>query len=130
MLEFLQTGKAVYVLAAVCVLGVISKLVASSFYKSLIRETGNMALTKNKNLKALKQKTENMFLVNRGIRNITAYIDFAGRVGQPFHTGHDPVFPARGNGSLWFLLVSVRFLLYRTLRNPGDFIRLVSGICG
>lgn len=75
MLEFLQTGKAVYVLAAVCVLGVISKLVASSFYKSLIRETGNMALTKNKNLKALKQKTENMFLVNRGIRNITAYID-------------------------------------------------------
>lgn len=75
MLQFLQTGKVLYVLAAISVLGIISKLVTSSFYKRLIKETGNMALTKNKNLKALKQKTENLFLVNHGIRNINAYID-------------------------------------------------------
>lgn len=76
MLQFLQTGKVMYVLAAVCLMGVISKLVTSRLYKRLIRETGNMALTKNKNLKALKQKTENMFLVSpQGIRNTTAYID-------------------------------------------------------
>ena len=75
MLQFLQTGKALYVLAAVCGLGIISKLVTSSLYKRLIKETGNMALTKNKNLRSLKQKTENMFLLNHGIRNVGAYID-------------------------------------------------------
>ena len=75
MLQFLQTGKVLYVLAAVCVLGIISKLVTSSLYKRLIKETGNMALTKNKNLRAFKQKTENMFLVSHGIRNPGAYIE-------------------------------------------------------
>lgn len=75
MLQFLQTGKVLYALAAICALGVISKLVTSSLYKRLIKETGNMALTKNRNLKSLKQKTENMFLINHGIRNTTAYIE-------------------------------------------------------
>lgn len=75
MLQFLQTGKVLYVLAAVCALGILSKLVTSSLYKRLIKETGNMALTKNKNLKALKQKTENLFLISHGIRNTSAYID-------------------------------------------------------
>lgn len=75
MLQFLQTGKVLYVLATVCVLGIISKLVTSSLYKRLIKETGNMALTKNKNLRAFKQKTENMFLVSHGIRNPGAYIE-------------------------------------------------------
>lgn len=75
MLEFLQTGKALYVLAAVCGLGMISKLVTSSLYKRLMKETGNIALTKNKNLRSLKQKTENMFLLSHGIRNAGAYIE-------------------------------------------------------
>ena len=75
MLEFLQTGKALYVLATVCVLGMLSKLMTSSLYKRLMRETGNMALTKNKNLRSLKQKTENMFLLSHGIRNAGAYIE-------------------------------------------------------
>jgi len=75
MLQFLQTGKALYVLAAITVLGILSKLVTSSIYKRLIKETGNMALTKNKNLKALKMKTENMILITQGIRNAGAYID-------------------------------------------------------
>lgn len=75
MLQLLQTGKMLYVLAAVCALGILSKLVTSRLYKRLIKETGNMALTKNKNLKALKQKTENMFLISHGIRNASAYIE-------------------------------------------------------
>lgn len=75
MLQFLQTGKMLYVLAAVCALGTLSKLVTSSLYKRLIKETGNMALTKNKNLKALKQKTENVFLISHGIRNTGVYIE-------------------------------------------------------
>lgn len=75
MLQVLQTGKVLYALAAICALGIISKLLTSSLYKRLIKETGNMALTKNKNLKTLKQKTENVFLINHGIRNTTAYIE-------------------------------------------------------
>ena len=62
MLQFLQTGKVLYVLAAVCALGIVSKLVTSSLYKRLIKETGNMALTKDKNLKTLKQRMENVCL--------------------------------------------------------------------
>ena len=33
MLQFLQTGKVLYVLAAVCALGIISKLVTGNLYK-------------------------------------------------------------------------------------------------
>ena len=75
MLEFLQTGRMLYVLAAICALGTLSKLVTGSLYKRLIKETGNMALTKDKNLKALKQRMENVFLINHGIRNVNAYIE-------------------------------------------------------
>ncbi|MCI8453951.1 MAG: hypothetical protein HFE84_04985 [Lachnospiraceae bacterium] len=75
MLQLLQTGKVLYILAAICMLGIVSKLVTSSLYKRLIKETGNMALTKNRELRALKQKTENLFLVSHGIRNTTAYIE-------------------------------------------------------
>ncbi len=75
MLQFLQTGKALYVLAGICVLGIISKLVTSSLYKRLIKETGNMALTKNFNLRGFRQRTENLFMLNHGIRNTSAYID-------------------------------------------------------
>ena len=64
-----------YVLAAICALGTLSTLVTGSLYKRLIKETGNMALTKDKNLKALKQRMENVFLINHGIRNVNAYIE-------------------------------------------------------
>lgn len=64
-----------YVLAAICALGTFSTLVTGSLYKRLIKETGNMALTKDKNLKALKQRMENVFLINHGIRNVNAYIE-------------------------------------------------------
>ena len=47
MLEFLETGKALYVLTAVCILGLLSRLTARNLYKRLIRETDNMTLTKN-----------------------------------------------------------------------------------
>lgn len=65
MLEILQTGKALYALAAIGIIGVLSKLVTRSLYKRLIRETDNMAATKNKNLKILKQKLENACRLNQ-----------------------------------------------------------------
>ena len=62
-------------LAAVCGLGVLSKLVTSSLYKRMIKETGNMALTKNKNLRSFRQRTENMLMLSNGIRNTNVYIE-------------------------------------------------------
>ena len=50
MLEFLQTGKALSVLAAIGMIGFVSKLITRSLYKRLLKETDNMAMTRNKNL--------------------------------------------------------------------------------
>lgn len=75
MLEFLQTGKALSVLAAIAIIGIVSKLITRSLYKRLLKETDNMAMTKNKNLKALKQKLENAYRLNQNIVNTQAYLD-------------------------------------------------------
>lgn len=75
MLEFLQTGKALSVLAAIGIIGIVSKLITRSLYKRLLKETDNMAMTKNKNLKTLKQKLENAYRLNQNIVNTQAYLD-------------------------------------------------------
>lgn len=75
MLEFLQTGKALYVLAAVCGLGVITRWLTRNLYKRLIKETDNMSLTKNKNLRNFKQKTESTYQMNQGIPKIKPYLE-------------------------------------------------------
>lgn len=75
MLEFLETGKGLYVLAAVCALGIIGRLVAKSLYKRLMKETDNMTLTKNRYLRELKQKTENTYRLNQGIHNSRVYLE-------------------------------------------------------
>lgn len=75
MLEFLQTGKALYVLAAVCGLGVVTRWLTHNLYKRLIKETDNMSLTKNKNLRAFKQKTESSYQMNQGIPKIRPYLE-------------------------------------------------------
>ncbi len=75
MLEFLQTGKALSVLAAIGIIGIVSKLITRSLYRRLLKETDNMAMTKNKNLKLLKQKLENAYRLNQNIVNTQAYLD-------------------------------------------------------
>lgn len=75
MLEILETGKALYALAAICILGLLSRVMARSLYKRLIRETDNMTLTKNRYLRELKQKAENAYRLNQGIQNTEAYLE-------------------------------------------------------
>ena len=48
MMGFLQTGRALYVLAVICFGGIFVRLAAGSFYKKLIKESANMALTSEK----------------------------------------------------------------------------------
>ena len=75
MMSFLQTGKALYVLAAICLAGVFSRLMAGSFYKRLIKESTNMALTKNKCLRNLKQNAEDTYRINQGMNNTRVYLE-------------------------------------------------------
>lgn len=75
MLEFLETGKALYVLAAVCFLGLAGRLTARNLYRRLVKETDNMTLTKNRYLRDLKQKTENAYRLNQGIRDSRVYLE-------------------------------------------------------
>lgn len=75
MLQILESGQALYALAAVCVLGILARLTARALYKRLIRETDNMALTKNRYLREFKQKAENTYRLNQGIANTQAYLE-------------------------------------------------------
>ena len=75
MLEFLQTGKALYVLAALCGVGVVTRWLTRNLYKRLIKESDNMSLTKNKSLRAFKQKTETTYQMNMGIPKIKPYLE-------------------------------------------------------
>ena len=75
MLTFLETGRALYVLTAVCVLGLLSRWTARGLYKRLIRETDNMTMTKNRWLRDFRQKAENAYRLNQGIQNTQAYLE-------------------------------------------------------
>lgn len=75
MMSFLQTGRALYILAAICLAGIVSRLIAGSFYKGLIKESVNMALTKNKYLRNLKQNAEDTYRINQGMNNTRVYLE-------------------------------------------------------
>ncbi|HCD42837.1 MAG TPA: hypothetical protein DEQ64_03685 [Lachnoclostridium sp.] len=75
MLEFLQTGKALFVLAALCGIGIITRWLTRNLYKRLIKESDNLTLTKNKSLRAFKQKTENTYQMNQGIPKVKPYLE-------------------------------------------------------
>lgn len=75
MLQFLEAGYGVYVVAAICVLGILSKCMLHGFYRSAIKQTDNMAATRNRFLKGFRQRTENTYWINQGIYNARAYIE-------------------------------------------------------
>lgn len=75
MIQILESGQALYALAAVCILGLLTRLTARTLYRRLIRETDNMALTKNRYLREFKQKAENTYRLNQGITNTQAYLE-------------------------------------------------------
>ncbi len=75
MLNFLQTGEALYVLAALCTMGILTRWLTRNLYKRLIKESDNMALTRNKNLRNFKQKTENTYQMNQGIPKVKPYLE-------------------------------------------------------
>ena len=59
----------------ICLMGMMSRLAARRVYKRLMKETDNMTLTRNRFLRELKQKAENTYRLNQGVRNIRAYVE-------------------------------------------------------
>ncbi|MDD3253685.1 MAG: hypothetical protein PHV18_14130 [Lachnospiraceae bacterium] len=75
MLQLLETGRALYVLAAICLLGIVTRAIAKHLYKRLLKESGNLAMTKNKSLKELRQRAENTYRMNQGLRDSGAWLE-------------------------------------------------------
>ena len=74
-MSFLETGRALYLLAAICLGGIMVRLAAGSFYKRLIRESSNLALAKNRYLRALRQNAEDTYRINMGMNNTRVYLE-------------------------------------------------------
>ena len=110
MLQLLETGKALYVLAGICVLGIMTRAITKRFYKRLIKESTNLALTKNKSLKELRQKAENTYRMNQGMSDSGAWLEqpvYAVDLALPF---------GRRSWSISFLLVSAGYFLHCSVR--------------
>lgn len=75
MLQFLEAGTGVYGIAVICVLGILSKCMVNQVYRRMIRQTDNMATTRNTFLKSFRQRTENTYWVDQGIYNARVYVE-------------------------------------------------------
>lgn len=75
MLQLLETGRALYVLAAFCLAGIFARLQTQGFYKRMMKESGNMTLTKNRSLMELKQKAESTYRINQGNLDVRVFVE-------------------------------------------------------
>lgn len=75
MLNYLEQGMILYVMAAVCAIGVISRMAANHFYKSLIRQSDNLAAAKDKQLQQMKTKYESIYRMNCGMKNTEVFVN-------------------------------------------------------
>lgn len=75
MMQLLETGQAFYMLAGICLLGILTRLMTGQIYKRLWKESGNLAMTRNRHLKELRQKAENTYRVNQGLRDCRVWLE-------------------------------------------------------
>ena len=75
MMQLLETGKALYVLTGICLMGILTRGLTRSLYKGLLKESTNLTVTKNRTLKELKTRAENAYRVNQGMRDTGAWLE-------------------------------------------------------
>ena len=75
MLSFLEKGFTLYIMAAICIAGVIGKLVINHIYKKLIRQSDNLTTAEDRQLRQLKTKYETTYRMNVGVHNINAFVE-------------------------------------------------------
>lgn len=84
MLNYLEQGMILYVMAAIGLIGVISRLASNHFYKNLIRQSDNLASAKDKQLQQMKTKYESIYRMNCGIKNTEAFVN---KMQQQYRAG-------------------------------------------
>ncbi len=75
LLEFLETGRVLYVMLAVSVIGILSKFLVNGRYRKLIRQSEDMGNAKDKYLKQWKVKFENTYRSSSGVNNVQVYVE-------------------------------------------------------
>ena len=75
MFELLETGRALYALAGICLLGIITRLMTKNLYKRLLKECANLSAAKNKGLTELKRRAEDTYRMNQGLRDSGAWLE-------------------------------------------------------
>ncbi len=75
MLEYLEQGNILYVLAALCLIGVITKLAVNHVYRGLIKQADNVATAKDKQLQQMKTKYESIYRINCGVKNSGIFVE-------------------------------------------------------
>lgn len=75
MFGLLETGRALYALAGICLLGIITRLMTKNLYKRLLKECTNLSAAKNKGLKELKRRAEDTYRMNQGLRDSSAWLE-------------------------------------------------------
>lgn len=61
-------------LAGICLMGILTRLMTRNLYKKLLKECTNLTVTKNKGLKELKLRAENTYHMNQGLRDSGAVL--------------------------------------------------------
>lgn len=75
MLQYFEKGIALYAMAVVFALGVVSKLAASHTYKRLIRQCDNFASTRDGYLKQVRSRYESLYRLNDGMKNCGVFVE-------------------------------------------------------
>lgn len=75
MLSFLEKGFVLYIMTAICVVGVIGKLSVNHIYRRLIRQSDNLTTAQDRQLRQLKTKYETAYRMNVGVHNVLAFVE-------------------------------------------------------
>lgn len=75
MLSFLEKGFTLYIMAAICVAGVIGKLIVNHIYKKLIKQSDNLTTAEDRQLRQLKTRYETTYRMNVGVHNVSAFVE-------------------------------------------------------
>lgn len=73
--EILEGSVLLYVMAALCAFGVLSKLAVWISYRRLMKATQNMSASKNTLTTQLRLKFENCYKLNLNVQNVPAFVD-------------------------------------------------------
>lgn len=75
MLSMIENNLVIYAMAVICVIGTIGKLAANKVYKTLARQSDNLAMAEDGWLRQLKTKYQTTYRGSAGMRNVSAFVE-------------------------------------------------------